>query len=263
MGTGRADHTAALLLDGRVLAAGGFNNSYLSSAELYDPTDGTWTATGSMGTPRQSATATSLLSGEVLVVAGYNSGIYPSSAELYDPATGRWSSTGSMSNQRFLHTATLLPSGKALVAGGRDGGFNFLSSAELYDPSTGSWSNTGNLGTARAYHTATLLPSGEVLAAGGSSSAYLSSAELYGPGLTLSVRRRRVEGINTARLAWAGAHSANIDVYRDVAPPIATIPNTGSYIDSTGDTGQANYKYRVCEAGTSTCSNRVKVVFPP
>ena len=44
-----ADHTATLLPNGKVLVAGGYNGSaVLSSAELYDPATGTWTATGSL-----------------------------------------------------------------------------------------------------------------------------------------------------------------------------------------------------------------------
>ena len=73
--------------------------------------------------------------------------------------------------------------------------------------------------------------------------------------ITLSAAGRKVGGINTVRLTWSGATSTNIDVYRNGAPPIATVPNTGAYTDSTGDTGRASYRYRVCEAGTSTCSN--------
>src|SRR5438105_2516660 len=78
--------------------------------------------------------------------------------------------------------------------------------------------------------------------------------------ITLSARKKKINGINSARLTWSGATSANVDVYRnDVL--IATTPNDGQYSDSTGDTGQAQYVYRVCEAGTGTCSNDVTVTF--
>ena len=71
---------------------------------------------------------------------------------------------------------------------------------------------------------------------------------------------RKVGGINTVRLTWTGATSNNVDVNRN-GVVIATVPNTGTYIDSTGDTGRARYTYKVCEAGTSTCSNEVTVRF--
>ena len=80
--------------------------------------------------------------------------------------------------------------------------------------------------------------------------------------ITLSAAGRKVGGINTVRLTWSGATSTNIDVYRNGGPPIATVPNTGAYTDSTGDTGRAGYRYRVCEAGTSTCSNDATKRFP-
>ena len=44
---------------------------------------------------------------------------------------------------------------------------------------------------------------------------------------------------------------------------IATTPNDGLYDDSTGTTGQASFMYKVCEAGTQTCSNTVTVNFRP
>ena len=78
--------------------------------------------------------------------------------------------------------------------------------------------------------------------------------------ITLSAAGRKVGGINTVRLTWSGATSANIDVYRDNVV-IVTTANDGSYTDSTGDTGRARYTYKVCEAGTQTCSNNVRVTF--
>ena len=79
--------------------------------------------------------------------------------------------------------------------------------------------------------------------------------------ITLSAQKKRIDGINTVRLTWSGATSANIDVYRN-GLLIVTTPNDGQYVDSTGDTGRAQYRYYVCDAGTQTCSNQVKVNFP-
>ena len=80
--------------------------------------------------------------------------------------------------------------------------------------------------------------------------------------ITLSGRGKKVGGINTSRLIWSGATSSNIDVNRD-GSVLATVPNNGHYNDSTGTTGQASFVYKVCEAGTQTCSNSVTVRFRP
>ena len=177
--TARQLHTAALLPQGKVLVAGGYNGPVLSSAELYDPASGTWTATGRLGTARGEHTATLLPSGKVLAAGGFDLSNALRSAELYDPASGTWTATGSMATARFDHTATLLPNGQMLVASGSDSDFRPLQSAELYDPGSGTWATTGNMVAARGRHTATLLPNGTVLVAGGFNG--LRSAELYDP----------------------------------------------------------------------------------
>src|SRR4030095_1291255 len=116
LATARQSHTATLLHNGKVLAAGGHAGfASIGSAELYDPSTGVWTNTGALGTARHSHTATLLPNGKVLVAGGYNGGAL-ASAELYDPASGTWTATGNLANARWLHTATSLPNGKVLVA---------------------------------------------------------------------------------------------------------------------------------------------------
>jgi outer membrane protein assembly factor BamB len=80
-------------------------------------------------------------------------------------------------------------------------------------------------------------------------------------GITLTASGRRVHGVHTVDLFWTGATSANVDIYRDGVVR-ATVPNSGSYTDNTGNKGSnARYTYKVCEAGTQTCSNEVTVKF--
>jgi hypothetical protein len=58
MTAARWEHTATLLMNGKVLITGGFggeNFPTLSSAELYDPSSGTFAATGGMTTARRHA----------------------------------------------------------------------------------------------------------------------------------------------------------------------------------------------------------------
>jgi hypothetical protein len=70
----RCNYVLAVLPNGKILVAGGATSERFlgvtTSAELYDPTTGVWTRTGSMKQARQSATATVLPNGKVLVAGG-------------------------------------------------------------------------------------------------------------------------------------------------------------------------------------------------
>ena len=59
----------AQLADGRVLAAGGYDGQRtLSSCEVFDPTTGLWSATGSLKVARRNHASVTLRDGHVLVV---------------------------------------------------------------------------------------------------------------------------------------------------------------------------------------------------
>jgi hypothetical protein len=148
-----------------------------------------WSATGSMITPRTIHTATRLSDGRVLAAGGATVGSGATgAAELYDPATGTWSPAASMNLGRSRHVALLLAYGKVLVIGGRLANGAHTASAELYDPTTNTWTPTASMSVARDNFTATLLDDGRVLVTGGvggdgSGTVIEKSAELYDPGV--------------------------------------------------------------------------------
>ena len=131
MTAARSSHTATLLSNGKVLIAGGSailpERPIWASAELYDPSLGTFSPAGNMTVSRSGHTATLLPDGKVLIAGGrvaFGAGAWgetaQSTAELYDPSSGKFTPTGSMRTPRESHTATLLNNGKVLIAGGVD-----------------------------------------------------------------------------------------------------------------------------------------------
>jgi len=167
----RESHVATLLPNGQVLVAGGeghavadFLTVVLSSAEVYNPGSGSWSAVNDMNDVRDKPTATLLVNGQVLVAGGTGQlGTQGNlaSADLFNSTAGTWTATGQMNYDRTDFTATLLPSGPVLVTGSDSG---TAQTAELY--SSGSWTLTVPMHYPRLWHTATLLPNGRVLIVG-------------------------------------------------------------------------------------------------
>ena len=187
LNTSRAGQVA-LLENGQVLVAGGYDTSNgtttnLASAELYDPSKGSWRRTASMGLALPSPTTPVLLPTSNVLIGD--------DAQFYNPGTATWINTGPLPSIAGPPTqASLLDTGNAIASGTRctysGCGHKATVYCYLYTTSTNSWSLTGNMNAPRLAHSSTLLPSGKVLVAGGYSGnlgnpTVLSSAELYTP----------------------------------------------------------------------------------
>jgi N-acetylneuraminic acid mutarotase len=174
-------HTATLLIDGRVLIAGGS-----ADPAIYDPASDTWQPAGKLAISRALAQAVLLQDGRVLLIGGVplpQGGTVLNSVEIYDPASNTWRQATPLAQARYIHTATLLPDGRVVIVGGWNGYENsLLDSAEVYDYKSATWSTLAPLSIGRVEHTATLLPDGRILVTGGQTSrgVYLNSAEVLG-----------------------------------------------------------------------------------
>jgi len=192
MTTARFGHTATLLPNGQVLAAGGALFAG-SSAELYDPAAGTWATTGSMTSPHDGALAGLLPNGQVLVVCGVDDpGVPPCATDLYNPATGTWTFDGiAGASATRNYSLVLLHNGQVLISGGENGTYpakeTITTTANLFDPATGNSTATGSMTAPREFHALIVLQDGQVLAAGGETQnkkgqpSPTASAELYAP----------------------------------------------------------------------------------
>lgn len=215
MTVARAGHTATLLPNKKVLVVDGGQLDIddlpvsVSSAEIFDPSAGTFTPTGSPCIAREFHTATLLTNGKVLIAGGNEFNGYPTwltataTAELYDPATGSFASTGSMAVGRSGHTASLLADGRVLVVGGSSAG---SPTAEIYDPKVGAFSVIPGLTEGRTGHTATVLSSGKVLIAGGQTteqlgSSILATAEVFDPATNSFTAAQNLNAPRTAHTA--------------------------------------------------------------
>ena len=78
--------------------------------------------------------------------------------------------------------------------------------------------------------------------------------------ITLSVSGTKVKGVASTNLTWSGATTSSVDIYRN-GTRVATTANDGAHTDSLGRGASGTFTYRVCNAGSSTCSNDASVTF--
>jgi len=77
--------------------------------------------------------------------------------------------------------------------------------------------------------------------------------------ITLTATGRKARAIYYGDLTWSGAVGASVDVHRN-GLKIITTANDGAHTDKIGKQA-GSYTYKVCEAGTNTCSNEATITF--
>src|SRR5438034_3542419 len=177
-------------------------------------------------------------------------------------------------------TRALNFNGQMLVLGGGRTAPNPSNEVDAYTPGTNSWTvNTPvpAFATARRNFPTDTDGTGRIWLAGGyAPTSPTASMEIFDcaaptptptptvtptptPGrILLRAMTHRENGMKLVRLLWTGATTNRVDIYRN-GVVIARVANTGSYTDTLTVAG--TYTYKVCEAGTTNCSNEVTVHF--
>ena len=201
LNTARREHGAVLLGAGQVLIAGGYSSALnqgaggtLQSAELYDPSTGTFTPLSRTGldlaTPRQlfgigASSNGAVLVGGVELLPGTNpqqvSPAIATGAEAFNAVQGVFGSCPKPASDRV--DATLTETAAGFILAGGEGGQSLVTSVEKLDANLIGWSSAGTLQQARMHHSAAFDGRGVLLVGGTAFNASnglltLASAEL-------------------------------------------------------------------------------------
>jgi hypothetical protein len=203
MAMNRSNATAAQLRDGRVLVAGGVENSssmQTAAAEIYDPATGAWSSAAPMHESRWYPLAASLPGDRVLLVGESDAPNHPQGSgtyEVFDGQTNTWSASKSFPSVQTGGKLHALRDGRVLYVDVTNGSGIYDPSADawttisvpwagaprslteladgrilvttsdaegfVYDPASGQWSAAGSPGTGSDYVETGLLADGRVV----------------------------------------------------------------------------------------------------
>ena len=153
---------AAVTVNGKIYAIGGFSSGHLASVEEYSESTDSWSFVASMPTPRSQLSA--VVVGQKIYAIGGSNGVFLDTVEEYNPATDSWTTRSPMLTARD-RLATVVVDGKILAIGGHNGAA--LTTVEEYDPATDTWSVMPSLpasnseGTRHTGHGIASPPSGD------------------------------------------------------------------------------------------------------
>ena len=186
----RGNATGALMSDGRVFVAGGYNptNGHMKSAVIYNPGLNTWTSVASqMNSVHSEGGSVTLLmtDGRMIVAGGWNPSNGVATIDIYNPATNTFVAAANL--PQFNHgrggvTGHVLDNGLVAFIGGSSGLGTIANTVVLYDPVANTMATEANTMATRRYNQATAkLANGSILIVGGWSSTFKFAAEVYTP----------------------------------------------------------------------------------
>lgn len=251
MGTSRADHVAIRLLDGRVLVAGGthaegqagtmyYSESQLTSAELFDPATGTWSAAGDLHDSQHAQNPVLLPDGRVIF----------DGREVFDPATNSFTLLPASYKgfSGFGTGALLLPDGRILMSS-----VHADAKPLLYDPAknlctgvSAPYPSGNSLGG--GYQSMTLLQDGTALLIGRQSSGVatpMAEADRFDPQAELSITPAmgftnvgvplslHVTGPNASGVTWTSGGGTVITDGTFMSSAVGFFPVTATAPDGT------------------------------
>jgi hypothetical protein len=132
----------ASLADGRILVVGGFgggNPIGIANAEIFDPSNNSWTTVPNMSYRRWYPTATTLSDGRILVTAGWQTSSHTNAGipEIYNPSTNQWTSLTNANNPFETYPFIfVLQDGRVIHVGGSE----YATNTDILNVSTQSWS---------------------------------------------------------------------------------------------------------------------------
>ena len=291
----RAFHTATVLQDGRILLVGGANEdrdasatcdgcsrlTATGSAELYDPTKGTFTPVGQLENPRMFHTATLMNDGRVAIVGGVSEALtvpvsdaspFPiqvrnnaiAQVEVFNLESLAFTTAFEDPNGgRAFHAAALNADGALVISGGIPSQptagdlSNASNTVTLCDGELTTCLNSQAMTFARAGHGMFTLPTGDVLIWGGSVS---DQANGYSPELfassDASIQVLDVAGFRSSALnVFFAAHSQYVD-FRVLAAGGLVRTNGGGFelsqINENGTARGATYIFDANGEDTSS-----------
>ena len=167
---------AAVSVEGKIYAIGGYNGKYLNTIEVYDTERDIWTKAAPMPTSRELLAAV-VVGKKIYAIGGYDGKNALNTVEVYNTEKNVWTKAAPMPTSRECLAAAAVGK-KIYVIGGYNG--NYLNTIEVYDTEKNVWTKGAPIPTPRS-DLAAVAVGKKIYAIGGYNYGCLNTVEVYIP----------------------------------------------------------------------------------